>query len=229
MPGRNLSLNTDETYHIYNRGIDQRLTFEDDHDCHRASLTLKFYQPVSPPMKLSQFLSLEKDKKEQVLNDIYQQAKLVEFLSFCFMPNHFHLLLKQNVAGGISKFMSNFQNSYTRFFNTKNERTGSLFLKPFKAVRIFTEQQLLHVSRYIHLNPYSASVVENIEGLLNYPWSSLPEYLNPSKNTLCETNTILSHFKDKNGYRDFVLDQADYQKELEEIKHLLFEFNTSQV
>ena len=116
--------------------------------------------------------------------------------------------------------MSNFQNSYTRYFNTKHERVGQIFLRPFKAIRIHTEEQLLHVSRYIHLNPYSSSIVESIQELKDYPWSSLNEYLDPTKDGICEKEITLSYFKDSQSYAAFVLDQADYQKELEEIKHL---------
>lgn len=95
------------------------------------------------------------------------------------MPNHFHLLLKQTKENGISKLVANFQNSYTRYFNLKNERVGPLFQGVFKALRVKTDEQLIHVSRYIHLNPYSSSVIKSFEELKRYPWSSVEEYLHP--------------------------------------------------
>lgn len=220
MPARNPPLITGEIYHVYNRGLDDRTTFTDEGGFRRALLTLEYYRPIVPPMRLSQFLSLDRENREKILKDIRQRERLVEVLSFCFMPNHFHLLLRQEVNDGISKFMSNFLNSYTRFFNTKHERVGQIFLRPFKAVRIYTEYQLLHVSRYIHLNPYSARIAKNLQELKNYPWSSLREYLGLVKNGLCGKETIFSNFKNADSYLEFVLDQADYQRELEGIKHL---------
>lgn len=221
MPGRELRFVTNEIYHTFNRGIEPFQTFTNEGDYHRALLTLELYRLVTPPMRLSQLLSLEEPSQEQILKNIRQEEKLVDILSFCLMPNHFHLLLRQKKDGGVSKFMSDFQNSYTRFFNIKHERKGPLFLRPFKAAKIYSEQQLLHVSRYQHLNAYSASIVRGPEQLERYPWSSLPEYLGLVNRGLCEKGTILSQFKDVDSYRKFILDQADYQRSLEEIKHII--------
>lgn len=185
---------------------------------------MEYYQIKSPPLKLSRFLTLpieEMKLQEGKLNT--GEKKLVAIIAFCFMPNHFHFLLKQLVKGGISRFMSNFQNSFTRYFNTRRERVGPVFLGQFKAVRVENEEQLLHVSRYIHLNPYSSSLVGSIKALEGYPWSSLGEYLCPQEGGTCEKAVVLGAFKSKGEYREFVFDQADYQRKLEAIKHLLFE------
>jgi putative transposase len=227
MPGRLPPLVTNETYHIFNRGIDHRPTFTDKREYHRALQGLAFYQFSSPPVKLSLFLSLPEERKEKIMDQlIHQGKKSIRILAFCFMPNHFHFLVFQETENGISKFMSNFQNSFTRYFNTKHERIGPLFLDQFKAVRIETDDQLLHVSRYIHLNPYSSAVIKNLKVLENYPWSSLNEYINLLQKEICEKETILSFFRNKKAYQEFVFDQADYQKELEKIKHLALEDQT---
>lgn len=139
------------------------------------------------------------------------------------MPNHFHLLLKQNVEIGISNYVKKFQISYTRYFNTKQERDGPLLRGQFRAVRIEDENQLLHVNRYIHLNPYTSHVVNNIDDLKTYTWSSLWEYLGKPGDEFCQKKGILSNFKALNNYSEFVLNHADYQKQLSKIKHLTFE------
>ena len=118
--------------------------------------------------------------------------------------------------------MNNFQHSYAKYFNTKNDRTGSLFQAMFKSVRIESEEQLLHVARYIHLNPVSSFIIE-IDSLPNYPWSSLKDYFSDGKKSLIDTKSILGHFKSKEDYKKFVFDQADYQQKLEGIKHLVLE------
>ena len=138
------------------------------------------------------------------------------------MPNHFHLLLRQTEERGISKFLSNFQNSYTRYYNTKNERDGAIFLNQFKAVLIRTDEQLIHVSRYIHLNPTTSYVVKDFHSLLDYPWSSLSEYLN-NKPEICEIETIMDIFGTSTNYRKFLEEQVEYQRELDKIKHLILE------
>src|SRR3989344_7388440 len=170
MPRRKEPLVTDEIYHVFNRGIDKRPTFTDRREFSRAAEALRFYQLLNPPMKLSLFLKLRPDRN-------VDQKHLVEVLAFCFMPNHFHFLLRQTYDNGISKFISNFLNSYTKYFNTKHERTGPLFLGQFKAVRLEADEQLLHVSRYIHLNPYTSYVVKEIKDLGDYEWSSFRDYL----------------------------------------------------
>ena len=122
---------------------------------------------------------------------------LAEIVAYCFMPNHFHFLLKQKANDGISKFIANFTNSYGRYFNSKNKRNGPLFQNRFRATRIETEQQLLHVSRYIHLNPYSAYLVKNLKELEVYPYSSLPEYIGKTDSEFCYKENVLHYFKGK--------------------------------
>jgi len=221
VPRRLTPLITDQIYHIYNRGIDHRRTFIQKFDYRRALEAIIYYQHTSMVLKLAQYriLSLENKKRFDLVmkNSLYN----VQLISYCLMPNHFHLLIRQKQDNGISKFLSNFQNSYTRFFNTKYKRLGPLFLIQFKAVLITTDEQLLHVHRYIHLNPYASFIVKNLTDLISYPWSSMNEYL---KNTegYCNKEFILSFFK-KTDYSAFIFDQADHQRKLKIIKHLTFE------
>ena len=72
------------------------------------------------------------------------------------MPNHYHLLLKEERSSGIIQFVSNFQKSYAKFFSTKRNRTGVLFRHNFQADHINNEEELIHISRYIHLNPVTS-------------------------------------------------------------------------
>lgn len=225
MPGRVIPLVTDEIYHVYNRGIDHRPTFLNKKEFERGMETAKFYKYTDLPVRLSIFLIWAREKRDKLLGEYNNnQKQLIDTLSYCLMPNHFHFLLKQKVENGIAKFMSNFQNSYTKYFNTKHQRVGPLFLDQFKAVRIETEEQLLHVSRYIHLNPYTSYVVKNLQELNEYQWSSLPRFLErETKNDLINPEPILSFFHRKSSFQRFTFDQADYQRELEKIKHLIME------
>lgn len=221
MPGRTTPLVTNEVYHVFNRGINRQPTFTNKREYQRAAESIRFYR-FSPALSLSKFLRLENEKQHDALQLLEKHEPLVRIFCYCLMPNHFHLLVKQAVDKGIAKFLSNLQNSYTRYFNTKHERDGALFLDQFKAVRIETDDQLLHVSRYIHLNPYTGYVVGSFTNLEKYSWSSLQDYFK-NHGTFVETDFILGFFRDRNDYRQFVFDQADYQRSLKEIEHLMFE------
>ena len=224
MPYRKPPLVTHEIYHVFNRSIAKQPIFLNTRDYQRVLETINFYRYQKPPVRLSHFKRLSTSQKDKLLKDLSKTGELgVEILAYCIMPNHFHLLVKQLNENSLSRFVSNFQNSYSKYFNIKTDRSGSVFQSMFKAVRIETDEQLLHVSRYIHLNPVSSSVIR-VADLKNYQWSSFRKYIDIDSNSeLVKTKLILNHFKSRSEYEKFVLDQADYQKELEKIKHLILE------
>ena len=224
MPGRKDPLVTDCFYHVFNRGVARGETFISDYEYRRAISALNYYCHGEVPFCLSRLYRFDPDRQSDILKNLEAMPKLVEVLCFCLMPNHFHLLLKQNVDGGISKYLSNFQNSYTRFFNTVHKRDGPLFLSRFKAVEIETEEQLLHVSRYIHLNPYVGSVVRSLDDLRGYPWSSLQEYTHVVKNNFVNTDIVQNLFGSKDSYIKFVFDEAEYRRTLKRSEKLLLDF-----
>lgn len=226
MPKRLLPLITNHIYHIYNRTIDGRIIFKNEAEYGHALMSFNYYLYSSPTPKLSTFLKFSTHTQSEVLDKLKKKdKKLITPIAFCIMPDHFHFLVIQNENGGISKFAANFQNSYTKYFNTKYKRLGPLLLTRFKAVKIESENQLLHLSRYIHLNPYSSKLVKNTDELVQYPWSSLPEYLYPDKfpNPVCDKTIILQHFKKTGRYKDFILNQAGYQRSLKQIRNAIME------
>jgi len=139
------------------------------------------------------------------------------------MPNHFHFLIRQSKENGISKFMSLISNSYTKYFNTKYKRVGPLLQGTFKAVLIESDELLVHVSRYIHLNPIISGLVKDLE---DYRWSSYLEYIKPI-DTFCSINEILGFFtpNEREKYKKFVENQIDYGRKLEKIKHQLIDID----
>lgn len=211
-----------QVYHVFNRAIEQRPVFSSKRNCERAIATLDFYRFKKPPLRLAKALVLEKEVREKFFFNLKKRQKLVEIIGYCLMPSHFHLLLRQRLKNGISKFSSDFSNSYTRYFNTKRKRIGPIFQGIFKAVRIETDEQLIHVSRYIHLNPVASLIIKK-EKLDTYPWSSFPEYLNPKIEAICNQKVVLDLFPSRIAYRKFVHDQIDYARKLEKIKHLAFD------
>lgn len=219
---RKVVLANDQIYHVYNRGVERRDVFTNKRDYYRALETLKYYRFANLPVKLSRYLTLPQEEKLKLMANIGNDDKLVEIIAFCLMPNHFHFLLKQKLENGISTFTANFTNSYTKYFNTRHERVGPLFQGIFKAVRIESDEQLMHVSRYIHLNPVSSFLIEPKQ-LESYEWTSFPEYMGLSDKKISNPEIVLDLFPSTQEYKQFVLDQVDYARKLEQIKHLTLE------
>lgn len=222
MAGRNLVFVTDEYYHVYNRGVARQPTFTTKHNYKQARLTLDYYSYIIPPLRLSRLKEHARQEIVSLLTILHKEGKrLVDIISFVFMPNHFHFLLRQKIDQGISRFVSQFTNSYTRYYNTKQNRPGPLFQGVFKGVHVETQEQLLHLSRYIHLNPLVSGIVR-YRDFISYPWSSFPDYLK-GQSTVVNLEPILSSFALAEKYKEFVLDQVTYASELEKIKHLVYE------
>ncbi len=222
MPYRKIPIVAGEIYHVFNRSVAKQPIFLNKRDFNRAIECIKFYQHGDLPFRFSHYNRLPKEQKDKITEMIKNNPKIIEILTYCLMPNHIHFLLKGLTENGVIKFMSNFQNSYAKYFNTKTERTGTLFQPMFQAVRIESDEQLIHVNRYIHLNPVTAYLIKNIGELDQYPWSSYPDYFDNSE-TFINKELILNYFKNISAYRQFVSDQVDYQRKLDNIKHLALE------
>ncbi|MBI4089099.1 MAG: transposase [Candidatus Levybacteria bacterium] len=225
MPYRNEVLTPGQIYHVFNRGVATLPIYLTSRHYWRFLDLIDYYRFLNTPFSFSKLLNTPREERQNLLTQLKKQNAIhVEVLVFCLMPNHFHFLLKQVSENGTSTFMRNLQNSYVRYFNTINERVGPLFQSMFKTVRIETDEQLLHVSRYIHLNPSTAYIVKS-EKLEDYPWSSFRSYLTEGYNRFSFINSeiILSFFKNRSEYRKFVFDQLEYQRELDKIKHLVFD------
>lgn len=207
-------------YHVFNRGIDKRVTFSNKREYRRALETLRFYQYSDLSVRFSWYLKLSGEEKTVFMSKAQDNPKQVSVLAYCFMPNHFHFLVRQEMESGISRFVANFSNSYTKYFNARHKRVGPLFQGLFKAVFVEDDSQLLHLSRYIHLNPFVSSIVK-LDELEEYEWSSYPSYISGSDKIT--DNVVLSQFKTADEYKNFVTDYAGYASELKKIKHLLVE------
>jgi putative transposase len=145
-------------------------------------------------------------------------APLVEIIAYCLMPNHFHLVVRQLVDGGITSFMRRAMNSYTRAYNTRYRRVGTVFQGRFSEVVVESDQQLLHLTRYVHLNPFVAKLVRSPK---EYPWSSYQLYLAEGSSRLCRPTDIVTIAGGGTRYQSFVEDYASYAQDLASIKRLL--------
>lgn len=224
MPYRNTIIIPGEIYHVFNRSIARQPLFGGLRDYQRALSVIEFYSYKEPGLRFSFYNRLPLEQRNSFLLTLKKRhEKLLHIHAFCLMPNHVHFLLEGIESKGVTRFMSQFQNSYAKYLNTKSQRNGALFQSMFKAVRIETDEQFIHVARYIHLNPLTSYVIQE-EGLLEgYPWSSYMDYVGKRTVDIVYTKRLTSMFPSVGALKEFTLDQVDYQRKLEEIKHLTFE------
>lgn len=135
--------------------------------------------------------------------------------TYSLMDNHYHILL-QTPAGNLSQIMHHINGAYTNYFNVKRKRSGHLFQGRYKALLVDIDGYAQELSRYIHLNPVKAGMVEKPE---QYKWSSYRDYINVNKSSkwLC-IDFVLSLFSIKTSiakkqYRRFVESMIDVEYE----------------
>ncbi|MEW6052855.1 MAG: transposase [Nitrospirota bacterium] len=178
---------------------------------------LKFYRYKKPPSRFSTYIQL-KDKKQFFKKYIEEREHIVGINAYCLMPTHIHLILTQLDENGVSVFMKNILDSYTRYFNIRTKRKGPLWQSRFKNVMVENDEQMLHLTRYLHLNPTSGGLVERPE---EWPYSSYAEFIGIEKERTC--NRDMLHDILPNDYKIFVEERVEYQKEIAILKDLCLE------
>lgn len=189
-------------YHIYNRGVEKRKIFLDEQDYKVFLTCLKQYlsNPETEPKRQTlQGETLQYHRSKNYFEEI-------ELLSFCLMPNHIHLLIKQKNKDSIKKFTQSLFTRYSIYFNRKYERSGPLFQGVYKATNVVNKDYLLDLTRYIHKNPlkYRRNLIES--------YSSYSTYLGLNNTVWVNKNIVLDYFnestfiKHKNirSYKEFV-------------------------
>lgn len=143
------------SYHIFTRGVEKRAVFTSDSEYSRFLLLL-FLCNGDKSVHIQNLLKkYQGDPSIRILADEIDKQKktLVDILAYCLMPNHLHLVVREKTEGGISKFMLKLMTAYSMFFNTKHERSGPLFTRPFRSKYIDSDDYFQWVFAYVHLNP----------------------------------------------------------------------------
>ncbi len=185
---RNLRFSLGEYYHVYNRGVEKRIIFDNEFDYQRFLLLLVLVNDEKS-------VEIQQLVRDYTIPELIGQKRkpLVSIVSFCLMPNHYHLILRETSEAGISKFMHKLGTGYTLYFNVKNDRSGSLFQGTYKAKHIEDDRYLRYLFEYIHLNPIRDLLEKGIlvnrdilKILVDNPNTSLRVYSGEEKGRLDE-------------------------------------------
>lgn len=208
-------------YHVYNRGVDKREIFLDDLDYRVFLHLLKFYLSPQDISSQNQHPLTEVTGIIPVRLHLFQTLPSeLDLLVYCLMPNHFHLLLKQITINGITKLLRRITITYAMYFNKRYKRVGHLFQGIYKAALIDNDPYLLHLSRYIHLNPSELTGIIPV----TYPYSSYRYYLGEKHAPWLKPKFILDYFQNNkndlllpkhiNSYKSFIEEYEQNSQEL---------------
>lgn len=215
-----------EFYHIYNRGVDKRIIFNERQDLDRFFQGMIEFNVADPIGSLyeNSFRQLGSRTPKLVIK---RSTPLVRFVAYCLNPNHYHLLVQQIVDKGIEKLMQKIGTGYTNYFNNKNDRSGALFQGKFKAVHVDSNEYLLHASVYVNLNDRVHQLGSSTPKLRSV--SSWGEYVEEDKNapSICAKDIILGQFKNRAEYKEFATstlkDIIERRTDLKDIEKMLLE------
>ncbi len=212
-----------EYYHIYNRTLFNIPEFNDNKNCERLMQAFL----LANSTQSSQAFQFLRDNQNAIIEDALKIAKngekLVDVICYVIMSDHYHLLLKEKIEGGITNFIHKCNISVAKYINIKTKRRGPLFESLFKSKHIATNNYLLHLSLYIHLNPLDFLVgkqwrehkIQNWDQirnkLINYPYSNLKNFLNTNHEDkiISGTKIITDQFKDAKEYESFLRDWSE--------------------
>ncbi|MCX6752227.1 MAG: transposase [Candidatus Nomurabacteria bacterium] len=210
---------TGEYYHIYNRGIDKRTIFKLQRDYERFMMLL-YLANSEDSFRLDDLLNKFHKTFDEILV-LEKEKSLVSVGVWCLMTNHFHLLIKQEVDGGITKFMRKLGVGYSMFFNIKYQRRGSLFGGLFKSKLIGdNDNYMRQLLAYIHLNSLDVKfsgweklingkekyTKEWKDFLKNYRYSSYQDYIGikRSEGNILNRGAFPEYFSEENSFEGFV-------------------------
>lgn len=208
---RKTDLMVGEFYHIYNRGVDRRDVFGGTYDQQRFLQSMIEFNTREPIGSL--YLNSFNNAKKHRSGD-----SLVDIISYCLNPNHYHFILRQRIENGISEFMKRLGGGYTKYFNSRNKRSGVLFQGKYKSIHIATNEYLLHLSAYVNLNDR----VHQFRRPTSQ--SSWDEYVGKVQEGICKRDVILDQFRNLKEYIEFaeealknILERKNLAKELEDM------------
>lgn len=189
-------------YHIFNRGVNKTEIFRDALDYRYFIRLLNFY--LSPYTREAQGIF----RNRLWRSPEHDLSEAVQLVVYCLMPNHYHLIIKQIPANGLTKLMKCVIASYARYFNNRYGRTGHLFEGPCQARNIADDSDLISTSAYVHRNPKDVT-----RDIINYPYSNLKDIYHQLANSWTNPQLLLHYFDyDEQAYVDYVCENIVVNK-----------------
>lgn len=226
-------------YHILSRGVDKRKIFLDDEDRLRFIHNLFEFNDIEPVNNLTYYFhrtqSNDIGRPYVVKTTEKRQRKLLVYiLAFCLMPNHYHLLVRPLTNEGLSQFMKKLNMGYSKYFNEKYQRKGTLFESRYKSIAIKHDSHLIYIPYYIHLNPldlltpsWRKGEIENykeaVKFLENYRWSSFLDYIGEKNFPSLTQREFLSDFFEGPTNHKKELVKWLKERKIEETKDVILE------
>jgi len=223
--------------HVYNRGARKMPIVFDETDKWRFLKTLRYFNDeyFADNILRSAERCIDSGKCNQFERpkDWPPSSPLVKILSYCLMPNHFHLLLEEMKENGIIRFMSRFSDSFTKYINTKRNESGRLFQGPYQSKIIKNERYFQYVDIYIQVfNPfelYPGGVKKAVKEfnkafdfVLEYVFSSLGESFGRRNLHILGKDTSEEPPKGLEGYKETAREALAYHSaQIEEINSFL--------
>jgi putative transposase len=214
---RQIQIAPEEFYHLYNRGVEKRKIFLCRADYERFEALL-YLANQSEPVDLKY-----QGRSFVEMCEVRAGESLVEVVAYCLMPNHFHLLVRERVEGGIAKFMQKVTTGYTMYFNKRNERSGALFEGTYKARHVSDDRYFRYLISYIHLNPiklfdskWKENDIQNRTGaeryLERYEHSSYLDYVGKDRAQalILEKKTLIDIFPSVGDFKTCVKEWLTY-------------------
>ena len=201
-------------YHVYNRGVAKQEIFLNSQD---FKVFLKYIKDALTEPKIEKVVfSLRGRTFKAMPRPVKHFQEEIVLIAYCLMPNHFHFLLRQNKKDSMVGFMRSLVTRYVNYFNKKYDRVGPLLQGRYKGILITQDNYLLHLTRYIHLNPseFTKDLIKT--------YSSYADYLGLRRTIWLKPASILKFFDNKtipeiikiNTYKDFV---ENYRKDSKQV------------
>ena len=179
-------------YHIYNRGASRgSIFFSEENYLHCLKLMKKYLEHYN-----------------------------ISLIVYCLMPNHYHFILRQDSEKSISFFMRDIFNSYVQAVNHQQHCTGALFEGRFKHIHIEKDEYVLHLCRYIHLNPVNANLVSSPA---DWKFSNYLDWIGKRNGQLTDIDFMKDNFNTCENYSKFVMEYQEEKDYVEKIQKYILE------
>jgi REP element-mobilizing transposase RayT len=143
----------------------------------------------------------------------YSNSLQIKVIAYCLLPNHYHLLVRQEGENSAGLLPQRVFNSYSKAFNNWFDHSGTLFEDNYKVILLENPSHLLHLCRYIHANPVIHGLAKEPE---DWPYSNYLEWIGRRNGTLFDSDFVRENFGGHENYRQFLMDLLTGKDELPE-------------